>query len=69
MDFWTIILIAILAVTILMIVIPFLIYVWSKAQMAGWLTTFLRTLEDYKIYYETKDEQQEEEDDENSKWH
>jgi competence protein ComGC len=69
MDFWMIILIVILSVMILMIVIPFLIYVWSKAQMAGWLTTFLRTLEDHKIYYETRDEQQEEEDDENNKWH
>jgi hypothetical protein len=69
MDFWTIILITILAAAILMIVIPFLIYVWSKAQMAGWLTTFLQTLRDYEMHYKTNDEQQEEEDDENSKWH
>jgi hypothetical protein len=41
MDFWWTVLIALLIILILAFAVPFLIYLWSKAQMAGWISVFM----------------------------
>ena len=63
-SIWTDILLAVTIVVMLFVAVPFLIYLWSKAQMAGWLTTLIQTLRDYEDNthkFEPEDHDKEEE--------